>query len=110
MRGMWETTSTRPTTARLAASTTVRTPAARNRGPGQPKNSASGQSPPHPRHAGGGWEPPRRSPRRYQDFGVHPTTSVAKWGGGEPGEAGIKQEDNFNAEMQREAQRKARGL
>jgi hypothetical protein len=40
---------------------------------------------------------------------VHPTTSVAKWGG-EPGEAGIKQEDNFNAETQREAQRKARGL
>ena len=36
------TTSSRPTTAKLAASTTVRTPAARRWGPVEPKNSAPG--------------------------------------------------------------------
>src|SRR5579885_869099 len=39
---MCPTTSTRPTTARLDASTIVRTPAARSRGPVHPKNSARG--------------------------------------------------------------------
>src|SRR5436190_11612665 len=41
---MSRTTSRRPTTARSAASTIVSTPAARRRGPVQPKNAASGQA------------------------------------------------------------------
>ena len=42
MRGMWATTSTRPTTAIDRESTMARTPAACMRGPAHPKNSASG--------------------------------------------------------------------
>src|SRR5208283_3786094 len=41
MRGRCPTTSSSPTTDKLAASTTVRTPAARSRGPVQPKQSRS---------------------------------------------------------------------
>ena len=71
--GCGETTSSSPTTARLAESTTVRTPAARKRGPVQPKKSASGarraQLLRHQRSV----QVARRLTRRDQDLAAHST-------------------------------------
>ena len=74
---MCDTTSSSPTTARLAASTTVRTPAARRRGPVQPKNSASGPERAQLLHHQRGVKVARRLARRNQNLAAHPDTSLA---------------------------------